>query len=299
MRFLALDDEITSLRNLEECIRLACQESEDGTVIVDSYDDPSKALDAATAGSYDAIFLDINMGGSRKGIEIARGIKDHDPAVNIIFCTGYSEFTGDAMALHASGYIMKPVTPEKIGKELSDLRYKDKPTGNSVPVRAVPSGTEDMSPAKDDNSGSGRLRVQTFGNFEVFYNDVPLVFAYNKTREMLAYLIDRKGAMVSNAELVEVLWEESESPKESYLRNIRLDLTRSLKKIGQSSVLVRRKGLNGINPELIDCDYYDLLADIKANGGKPSSAGGYFGEYMNQYPWGNYTNNFLRNRLGL
>lgn len=51
---------------------------------------------------------------------------------------------GEAFHLHASGYVLKPATPETIRWELEDLRR---------PV------------LREDD---GRLRVQCFGNFEVF-----------------------------------------------------------------------------------------------------------------------------------
>ncbi|MBO4636094.1 MAG: response regulator [Clostridiales bacterium] len=265
MRILAVDDESLSLKNLEKCITAVCEDAE-----VDAFDNPSAALSAALANKYDAIFMDINMGGRSKGIEIARKIREECPSANIIFCTGYSEFTGDAMALHASGYIMKPVTPEKVRKELEDLRYS--------------------------KGGKVKLRVQTFGNFEVFYNNAPLSFSYSKSKELLAFLIDRRGAMVSNNEIYEALWEASEGSKDSYLRNIRLDLTKTLAGLGLEDVVIRQKGFTGINPDLIDCDLYKLLDNIKNSSGTVDQAG-YFGEYMMQYPWANYTNNYLRNKL--
>ena len=39
-----------------------------------------------------------------------------------------------------------------------------------------------------------RLRVQTFGNFEVFYDGKPVHFRRRRTKELFAYLIDRRGA---------------------------------------------------------------------------------------------------------
>lgn len=57
------------------------------------------------------------------GIHLAKALKDIFPKTNIVFVTGYSEYMCQAFSIHASGYIMKPVTPEKIKKELNNLRY--------------------------------------------------------------------------------------------------------------------------------------------------------------------------------
>ena len=46
-----------------------------------------------------------------------------NPRINIIFLTGHSEYTAEALALHCSGYILKPLTPEKIRQEIEHLRY--------------------------------------------------------------------------------------------------------------------------------------------------------------------------------
>ena len=69
----------------------------------------------------DVAFLDIQMRGL-SGVELAEALRLQNPAVNLIFVTGYDQYTGDAMALPASGYILKPVNNAKIEKELSALR---------------------------------------------------------------------------------------------------------------------------------------------------------------------------------
>ena len=85
--------------------------------------------------------------------------------MNIIFVTGFSEYTGDAMRLHASGYIMKPVTTEAVKSELDDLRFPIIPKDNSL------------------------LRVQCFGNFDVFTPDgKPMHFERSRSKEIFAYL---------------------------------------------------------------------------------------------------------------
>ena len=85
-----------------------------------------------------------------------------------------------AFELHATGYLMKPVTAEDIRRELTFL-YKD-------------SGRDK------------RVRVQTFGGFDVFVDGKPLEFKRSKSKELLAYLIDRHGANVTTGELCAALW---------------------------------------------------------------------------------------------
>ena len=153
---------------------------------------------------------------------------------------------------------MKPVTPEKIKKELTDLRY---------PV---------------DERCENRVKFQTFGNFEVFAGGEPMMFKYDKAKELLAYLVDRSGAFCTNGEIMAVLWGDSRHP--SYLSNLKKDIHDRFNEAGCSDVLESGWNKLRIVPEKVDCDYYDWKA------GKPVALNRYRGEYMAQYSWAELTN---------
>ena len=138
------------------------------------------------------------------GVELAKRLKEINPSINIIFVTGYTEYALDAYSLHASGYLTKPVTSERIKLELEDLRFP--------------------MPRK---KASKNIKIQCFGDFEVYYQDSPIKFSRSKTKEMLAYLVDRQGAMVSLTGLSKLLFNEEKS---SYMRNLVADLTKTFKK---------------------------------------------------------------------
>lgn len=258
MKIMAVDNEKPALEGLTRTIQKVLPEAE-----VISFRDPYEALEYGRRGDTDIAFLDIAMQ-PVNGIDLAAKLKEVSPCINIIFTTGYSEYTGDAMRIHASGYIMKPVTMEKVRREIEDLRYPLKPDQPS------------------------RLKVRTFGNFEVFCGSEPVHFCYTKTKELLAYLIDRRGALCTNGEIMAILWEDDANEKHtSYLKNLRKDLRQTLEDLGFSDVLVRRRGMIGIIPSEVDCDYYDVLA------GRSEAAARYSGEYMSQYSWAEYTNGEL------
>lgn len=255
MVIVALDDEKLALNALMEAIQGAMPQAE-----VQGFRNPLEAIRFIEANECAVVFLDIEMR-ELNGIEVAKKMKCINPKVNIIFVTGYSEYTGDAFALHASGYVLKPVTQEKIEVELEELRH---------PIQPV---------------SSKRIRVQAFGNFEVFIDEQPVKFQYSKTKELLAYLVDRRGAMCTNGELVGILWEDEESTgRVSYLKNIRADLLSTLEKLQCGDLVIRQRGKIGIVPDKIQCDYYDWLE------GKVSGINAYLGEYMMQYSWSEYTN---------
>ena len=106
------------------------------------------------------------------------------------------------------------------------------------------------------------LSVRCFGDFAVFWRGEPLSFARRKTPELLALLIDRRGAPCSAEERAAVLWEDQAdvAAAKHSLRALVQDLRHTLSAIGMEDVLLRRRGLLAIRVERVDCDYYRLLA---------------------------------------
>lgn len=259
MQIIAVDDEKIALDGMMKTIRSVLPDD-----VVTGFQSSAEALEYARSHRCQIAFVDIEMP-QMDGVTLAKRLKICTPDINIVFTTGYSEYAADAFALHASGYIMKPVTEGKIRKEVEDLRH---------PV------------VKEQEK---KLRAMTFGNFEVFIDEKPVKFQYSKTKELLAYLIDRNGAMCTNGELIGVLWEDDAhaGSRISYLKNLRSDLLSVLKKGGCEDVLVRKRGEIAIVPEKIQCDYYEWLK------GNVSGINAYRGEYMEQYTWGELTHGEL------
>lgn len=253
MVIFAVDDERIALEGLVESIRTAAPEAE-----IYSFRYPEEVISAMERKKCDVVFADVEMS-TLNGISLSEKLKELNPEVNIIFATGYKEYYSDAFALHASGYIVKPVTPEKIKKELDNLR----------------------NPVKGSNK---KLCVHCFGNFEVYAGGVPIAFKYSKAKEALAYMIDRKGAMITVGEFTAVLFD-GEHGHERYFKSIRRDLLSSLEKAGCLSAVAQQWGKLGIVTAEIDCDYYNYL-----DGSDKSS---YNGEYMSQYSWAENTNGLL------
>ena len=256
MIIFAIDDEENSLEYLVNKINKARPEAE-----VFSFRQPKEALKKFAELRPDAVFMDIHMPGI-DGIELAKKIKNKNPKTNIIFVTGYSEYTYDAFSMDASGYILKPVTKEMIAHALDNLRYPIEECSKETPF------------------------FRCFGNFEVFYKGEPLRFKYSKTKELIGYLIDRKGAICSNNEIITALWEDDDDHK-SYFRSIQKDLIDTLDSIKCGYILSRQRGGNAIIRNKIKCDYFDYLD------GLPLGINGYNGEYMTQYSWAEETLAFL------
>ena len=246
---IAVDDEILMLGALVAAIKVSPDISE-----VSQFSGCDEALEFVKKNSVDIAFLDINMRGMG-GLALAEKIRSVCPDCKIVFCTGYEEYAIPAFKLHASGYLMKPVSAEDVQVEIDNIkgiRQNERP-----------------------------LTVKCFGNFEVYAKGEKLTFKRSKTKELFAFLIDRKGAGVTVAEIGVALWENDEDQKnQNYIHQLFRDLRQSLESIGMEEVFERNNYLYSVNPEKIDCDYYSYLKI-----GKPE----FIGEYMSQYSWAEET----------
>ena len=217
---------------------------------------PALAAISAT-GAPDVVFSDIELPGAN-GIALATQIKEVAPHTKIVFVTAYSDYALDAFRMHADGFVMKPVEGIRIREELDAL----------FPQRDEPA----------------KLQVRCFGAFEAFAQGKPLVFARSRTKELLAFLVDRHGGTCTSPQIVDALWEgyAGKNPQ-SYLRVLTADLRDTLASVGLADVLVREHGQWAIRPDLIECDYYRLLE------GDADAARTFHGEYMSQYSWAENT----------
>lgn len=259
MTILCTDDEQFALKSLTEAVRAAAPDA-----AVKSFATAAALLDFARSNACDAAFLDIEMR-DMNGLALAKQLKEYNPRVNIIFVTGYSQYAGDAFGLRASGYVMKPVTPEKITAELENLRNP---------------------PLRPDN---GKLQVQCFGNFEVYRNGVPLNFPRTRDKEVLAYLVFKRGSACSLRELSAVLYEDEPytMQQRDRTRQLIFTMTQTLREANAADVLVKRRNSIAVDPEAVDCDYYRFLdMDVHA-------INAYMGEFMSQYEWAVFTTGFL------
>ena len=246
MNILLVDDEELQLKRLKESVENALTD-----VKLFSYTNPLKALEESKSNKISIAFLDIEMP-VVNGIQLAKELKAIDPLINIIFVTAYNDYALEAYKLHASGYITKPVNEMKISEEINNLRF---------PIEL-----------KKEN----KIQIKCFGNFDVFYKGEPIKFTYSKSKELLAYLVDREGAAININELNAVLWEEDHK---SYLRNLISDIQKTLKNIGVNDVFIKRHNECFIDVNKVDCDAYEY----KRN--NPDAVRMYRGEYMNQYSW--------------
>ena len=247
---LAVDDEVLMLGALVAAIKSSPDISD-----VAQFTSCDEALDYVKEKAVDIAFLDINMRGMG-GLALAQKIVNVCPKCKIIFCTGYEEYAISAFKLHASGYLLKPVSVDDVQAEIDNI--------------------------KGIQQNDKRLNVKCFGNFEVYANGEKVNFKRSKTKELLAFLIDRNGAGMTAKQICATLFNDDtdDNKNAAYLRQLVLDLKKTLNDIGVDDVFRHETPYYRIDTNMIQCDYYSFLET-----GNPK----FYGEYMSQYSWAETT----------
>ena len=246
---IAVDDERPMLEQLSQAVKASPD-----VFSVSEFTACTEALEWAEKNPVDIAFLDISMRGMG-GMALPEKLLKLRPQCKIIFCTGYSEYAVDAFQMHVSGYLMKPITAEAVQREIDYI--------------------------KGEKKLEKKLVIQCFGNFEVFADGEPLVFRRSKARELLAFLVDRRGSGVTARQVCTRLWEEGDDARKmNYFYQLVDDLRHSLKDAGAEDVLVKNGNTYAVDVKQLDCDYLQYLRT-----GRPE----FRGEYMSQYSWAEET----------
>ena len=261
MLIFAIDDEPKMQRRLHKAIAEASPESEIRDYLLGS--DAIRSIQEENLHP-DIVFSDIQMPGL-SGLELAVQLKKSVPDAKLVFVTGY-DFALEAYRLHVNGYIAKPVEAERVREELA---------------YAFPPQPRPPEPDK--------LLVQCFGSFEVFWNGLPLAFHRKQSKELLAYLVDRRGASCTAEEVIAAIWGDEPDMKNAKqrIRNFVNDLKTTLNSIGFGDVLIRQGSSLAVKKSMLDCDYYRMLA------GDMDAVNAFRGEYMEQYSWAELTKGIL------
>ncbi len=240
----ALQNTVGIIENLQPDAELLC------------FGSSLEALAAAREKEIDLAFLSVEMP-ELSGLDLGQYLEDLYPMVNLVFLSESREHGYQAISMHASGYLLKPPSLDGIRRELEDLRHPDIVKKNK------------------------RVFAQTFGNFELFVDGKPVTFKYSRTKEIVALLINNRGAQTTNGELIASLWEDDGDPerKASYLSNLRQDLQNTFTRLKLNGIIIKQRGSMAIATDRIECDLYEWLDK------KKDSRYHYMGDYMNQYSW--------------
>ena len=83
---------------------------------------PSEAVEYAKANRIALAFLDIEMI-DVSGLDVCRKLLEINQRTNVVYLTAYRDYSFDAWDTGAIGFMLKPLTADRIKKQLKKLRY--------------------------------------------------------------------------------------------------------------------------------------------------------------------------------
>ena len=258
MKTIIVDDELLAIKQFEmECEKLPWVN------IAGKFQNAKQALEYAQKEKIEAAFLDIELPGMN-GILLGKKLRELYPKLVVIFLTGYDNYTLDALYMKADYYLMKPYSSKDFQDVMENARLL---------IRRQ----------------KKRVFVRTLGRFDLIIDDQVVDLPNAKAKELFALCVDHKGGHVSMEEAVDKLWEDRiyyERVKNLY-RKATMSLRKVFQEYGLEEVFVNKRGSCNINPELMDCDYFDVLEHKKQNLDYKNML---VGTYMPEYSWAEETN---------
>ena len=117
LRIAICDDSPAFLQHAEQLVRRWSEQSRI-PIHIAAFENGDELIAGNASARMDIIFLDILMP-MLNGMDTARELRQTDRAVKIIFLTSSPEFALESYDVRAQGYLLKPVTYEKL-KEILD-----------------------------------------------------------------------------------------------------------------------------------------------------------------------------------
>lgn len=252
LKFIVIDHDDTALQQ----IAAAVDKIPDMNA-VKLFSNSSAALEYVKQTRVEAVILDVCMLDVRECTLVSE-LRKTTPGMVIVFVSEHEEDAVLAWKERVDYFIRKPYKEEDLSALFDRMRLL----------------------TKRQNS---RVRVRTFGRFDLFIDGKVILFTNSKAKELLALCIDHRGGMVTMEEAVDKLWENRAF--DSRVKNLYRKAVMYLKQLFQdynvNDFFFSVRGACGINREVIDCDLYDLLT------GKPEAIREWHiaEKYLEEYSW--------------
>lgn len=259
MKIICVDDEHISLQMFQHSIAKVL-----GVEFLGGFDNSVDACEFVKNNKVELAFLDIEMP-DMVGIELAKRIHAIDENVKIVFLTGYDKYALQAFGVDAIGYIMKPYSIEDLEKQVKKANRIKNPSNEQIFIRTMP-------------------------RFDVFIDGVALKFERQKSKELLALLINMQGGSVNQDYAVTFLWEDRpyDDTVKSMYRVVLASLRTTLNTAGCGEILINERNSRSADFNKFECDLVKLFAKDE------ETIKHYNGEYMCEYGWSEDTNMIIK-----
>ncbi|WP_214759775.1 MULTISPECIES: response regulator [unclassified Exiguobacterium] len=234
MRTILIEDEHHILGMMERIVK-----EEPSLEWVGSFQSPTQALTFIQEHPVDLVFLDIEMP-EMTGLELATYLPER---TQVVFTTAHQQYAVEAFNLHATHYLLKPITEQMI---------------HSVIPRIV-----QRYEAIQQKNPHQSCRIQFLDRFSVRTQDGNLVkWPTQKTEELFAYLVYHRKQVINKWVLAETLYPDIDEPQRA-LHNVYNAIYRLKKTLAEHELDITVKTINnGYSIELGEscaCDYYEWL----------------------------------------
>lgn len=214
------------------------------------FNDIGEAYDYCSVCETDIAFVDVNLC-KEETEKISKRLKELNPKTDIVFVTGMNE---DDITGSVGEWLLSPIF----------------------------AGEQKEPERSDETKHEILLYVQCFGNFDVFKTDrTRLNFKRKKSKELFAYLVYRRGASCTNAEIASILFDDGsyDRSRQQYIQKIISYMMDTLTDAGADEVIIRNRGSISLDITRLQCDYYRFT---ESDGGVMRT---WSGEFMTQYSW--------------
>ena len=155
MKTIVVDDEKIALMTFMEEAKNIPELEVEGL-----FENAEEAVEYVKENKIDIAILDIEMQGI-DGINLGNIFRRLNPKIMLIYITGYEKYAYEAIKLHAAAYLVKPFSSAQLEYAVETARLLSK-------------------------RGKKKIFVRTFGHFDVFVDDEPIMFKSHKAKELLA-----------------------------------------------------------------------------------------------------------------
>ncbi len=260
LRIAALDDENHALERFETVVG-----EFDDIESCKLFDDDDDLLAWISENPLDAVFLDIEMPG-KSGMQLAEELHEIKPDLSVVFVTAFSQYAVEAFELSVSDYLMKPVTKERLRKTLDRINSSRELLGRAAK----------------------QVTIHCFQRFECRIEDKVLPLNHlMKAKELLAFLVSRKGTETSWDQITEALWPDADYEKAH--NNLHITTFRLRKWLSENNIaqiFEAKRNSYRVAVSEFNCDLYDLEDALKT-GDRRRIELLYKGEFLEEegYQW--------------